>query len=133
MSVRNMLGQAICGMLVLIGSEARTDGAEAEQRVPNIVLIMADDLGIEGVGCYGGLSYQTPHLDRLAATGLRFSHAYAQPLCANTRLQLMTGLHNESKLDLFRDTRSEVQDDRPFSSGCGLQDVHRGKVAASKL
>ncbi|WP_144060018.1 sulfatase-like hydrolase/transferase [Rhodopirellula sallentina] len=61
---------------------------------PNIVLIMADDLGVEGLGCYGGKSYQTPNLDRLAATGMRFEHAYAQPLCANTRLQLMTGLHN---------------------------------------
>ena len=61
---------------------------------PNIVLIMADDLGIEGVGCYGGLSYQTPNIDSLAETGMRFEHAHAQPLCTNTRLQLMTGLHN---------------------------------------
>lgn len=61
---------------------------------PNIILIMADDIGVEGIGCYGGQSYQTPNLDRMASQGLRFQHAYAQPLCANTRLQLMTGLHN---------------------------------------
>ena len=61
---------------------------------PNIVLIMADDIGVEGVGCYGGMSYQTPALDRLARQGVRFNHAYAQPLCTNTRVQLMTGLYN---------------------------------------
>ncbi len=61
---------------------------------PNIVLIMADDIGVEGLGCYGGLSYKTPTLDRMAAQGVRFTHAYAQPLCTNTRIQLMTGLYN---------------------------------------
>ena len=66
----------------------------AESKNPNIILIMADDLGVEGLGCYGGTSYATPALDRLAAQGVRFTHAYAQPLCTNTRVQLMTGLYN---------------------------------------
>ena len=57
----------------------------AEER-PNIVLIMADDLGVEGMGCYGGTSYNTPAIDRLAKQGVRFTHAYAQPLCTNTRV-----------------------------------------------
>ncbi len=67
----------------------------SSNRPPNIILIMADDIGIEGFGCYGGTSYQTPNIDRLAAEGLRFDHAHAQPLCTNTRLQLMTGMHND--------------------------------------
>ncbi len=66
--------------------------AEAEK--PNILLIMADDVGIEGLGCYGGVSYRTPHLDRLAAEGIRFTRAYAQPLCTPTRVQIMTGKYN---------------------------------------
>lgn len=61
---------------------------------PNILLILADDLGIETHGCYGGTSYRTPHLDRLAEQGVRFTHAYAQPLCTPTRVQLMTGKYN---------------------------------------
>ena len=61
---------------------------------PNIVLIMADDIGVEGVGCYGGTSYRTPALDQLAAEGIRFQHAYSQPLCTNSRVQLMTGKYN---------------------------------------
>ncbi|MCA9176484.1 MAG: sulfatase-like hydrolase/transferase [Planctomycetales bacterium] len=73
---------------------AETRGASPEHSRPNIVLIMADDLGVEGLGCYGGQSYRTPALDKLAREGMRFEHAYAQPLCTNTRLQLMTGLYN---------------------------------------
>ena len=61
---------------------------------PNILLIMADDLGIEGLSCYGSESYETPHLDALAADGIRFTHAYSQPLCTPTRVQLMTGKYN---------------------------------------
>src|SRR3954453_16976006 len=61
---------------------------------PNVVLILADDLGYECLGCNGGTSYRTPNLDALAASGMRFTHAYAQPLCAPTRLQLMTGQYN---------------------------------------
>ncbi|MEM8736214.1 MAG: sulfatase-like hydrolase/transferase, partial [Planctomycetota bacterium] len=60
----------------------------------NVILILADDLGYETVGCYGGESYATPNLDQLAATGVRFDRAYAMPLCTNTRIQLMTGKFN---------------------------------------
>ena len=73
--------------------------AEAEK--PNIVLIMADDLGVEGLGCYGGTSYSTPRLDRMAAEGIRFRHAYSQPLCTNTRIQLMTGRYNNRNWTYF--------------------------------
>lgn len=44
---------------------------------PNVLLIMADDIGIEGFGCYGGTSYETPQIDKLAKGGLRFTHAYS--------------------------------------------------------
>jgi arylsulfatase A len=66
----------------------------ADARPPNLVLILADDLGYETIGANGGTSYRTPVLDRLAATGARFTHCYAQPLCTPTRVQLMTGLSN---------------------------------------
>lgn len=63
----------------------------SERRVPNLVVIMADDLGPECLGCYGGTSYRTPNLDRLARTGVRFENAYGTPLCTPSRVQLMTG------------------------------------------
>lgn len=63
-------------------------------RQPNIILILADDIGIEGLGCYGGGSYKTPHLDEMAKQGMRFTHAYSQPLCTPTRVEIMTGKDN---------------------------------------
>ncbi len=58
---------------------------------PNVILIMADDLGYETLGCNGGTSYRTPNLDKLARTGVRFTNCYANPLCTPTRVTLMTG------------------------------------------
>jgi len=58
---------------------------------PNILLIMADDIGREVLGCYGGQSYKTPNLDKLAAEGMRFTHCYSQPVCSPSRVKIMTG------------------------------------------
>ena len=71
------------------------------QAKPNMLLIMAADIGIECVGSYGGTSYETPHLDDLAADGLRFTHAYSQPLCTPTRVQIMTGEYNHRNWTYF--------------------------------
>jgi arylsulfatase A len=60
---------------------------------PNVLLIMADDVGWEVFGSYGGQDYQTPNLDRLSQQGLRFSHCYSTPLCTPSRVQMMTGLY----------------------------------------
>lgn len=61
---------------------------------PNVILIMADDFGYECVTANGGESYQTPNLDKLAASGVRFENCHVQPLCTPTRVQLMTGRYN---------------------------------------
>jgi arylsulfatase A len=68
--------------------------AQANTGKPNIILILADDLGYESITANGGESYKTPTLDRLAAEGVRFEQCHAQPLCTPTRVQLMTGLYN---------------------------------------
>ena len=58
---------------------------------PNIVLIVADDLGYGDLGCYGQKLLGTPNIDRLAAEGLRFTQAYAGgPVCASSRSVMMT-------------------------------------------
>ncbi len=59
---------------------------------PNMVLIMADDLGFSDLGCYGG-EINTPHLDQLASEGLRFTQFYNCAVCVTTRAALLTGLH----------------------------------------
>jgi len=58
---------------------------------PNIIFILADDYGIGEVGCYGSDHYQTPHLDSLARSGTRYTHAYTISLCGPSRAQLLTG------------------------------------------
>ena len=61
---------------------------------PNIVLIMADDMGFECIGANGNIEYETPNIDRLSKNGLRFEHCYSQPLCTPSRVKIMTGKYN---------------------------------------
>ncbi len=77
--------------LLLLTSVLGLLSAQAAQR-PNVVVILADDMGFSDLGCYGG-EIQTPHLDRLAAEGLRFSQFYNCALCGPSRAALLTGLH----------------------------------------
>ena len=61
---------------------------------PNVVLILADDLGWADLGCYGADAHQTPHIDRMAEGGVRFTQAYsAAPVCSPTRASIMAGKH----------------------------------------
>ncbi|MFN9718265.1 MAG: sulfatase-like hydrolase/transferase [Planctomycetota bacterium] len=63
----------------------------ANEHPPNVILILADDLGAKELSCYGSTKYRTPHLDRMASEGTRFETFYAMPLCTPTRVCLMTG------------------------------------------
>lgn len=66
----------------------------AETKRPNIVLMMADDIGYECLSCYGSEMYSTPNIDKLAASGIKFNHAHSQPICTPSRVQIMTGIYN---------------------------------------
>lgn len=78
-------------LLVVLLPQAAVYSAEQS---PNIVFIMADDLGYGDLGCYGQKLIATPRIDRLAAEGIRFTQAYAGgPVCASSRSVLMTGMH----------------------------------------
>ncbi|MCH2205532.1 MAG: sulfatase-like hydrolase/transferase [Lentisphaerales bacterium] len=61
---------------------------------PNVVLIMADDVGMEAFSCYGSLDYKTPNIDKVGKDGVLFKHCYAQALCTPSRNQIMTGRYN---------------------------------------
>src|SRR6266446_5487030 len=59
---------------------------------PNLIIVLADDLGINDLGCYGRKDHHTPHLDKLATHGMRFTSFYcAQPICSPSRAALLTG------------------------------------------
>lgn len=85
-------------MLLLVGCQARDTSVDAasgnESRIdnrPNILLIIADDLGYTDLGAFGGADMHTPNLDTLAAEGLRLANFYAAPTCSPTRAMLMSG------------------------------------------
>lgn len=85
---------AMTGAGVLGTSLAQRAGAQSLPSRPNIVLILADDLGYGDLGCYGQKQFATPNIDRLAAEGIRFTQAYAgSTVCSPSRCALMTGKH----------------------------------------
>jgi len=77
----------LCIATLLLGSIATSRGVPK----PNIVLILADDVGCEPIGCYGGESFATPNIDALAKNGMKFEHCYSMPVCHPSRIALMTG------------------------------------------
>ena len=74
--------------------------APAAQRQPNVVIILADDLGVDGVGAYGS-EIATPNIDALANAGVTFDHAFATPLCTPTRVRMMTGRESAKNYKAF--------------------------------
>src|SRR3984957_18409737 len=69
-------------------------GAEEKARLPNVVMIYADDMGFGDVGCFGATGWKTPHLDQMAREGIRFTDFYvAQAVCSASRTALLTGCY----------------------------------------
>ncbi len=80
--------------LSALGATAGARATAAGKSTPNIIYVLADDLGYGDLGCYGQRTIKTPHIDRMAAEGLRFTQHYAgSTLCAPSRACLLTGKH----------------------------------------
>ncbi len=122
----SFMGIGIFGLLSLFG-------ASSSAKKPNIVFILADDLGYTDIGCYGAPKIVTPNLDKLAAEGVRFTNFYAPAgVCTPTRSSLMTGcypkrvgLHvgvlspdSESGLNPTEVTMAEVLKSKGYVTGC---------------
>ncbi len=81
--------------LIILMVFSLSSGVSEDKTRPNIIFIMADDLGYGDPGCYGQKLIKTPNIDRLASQGIRFLQAYAGgAVCTPSRASLMTGLHN---------------------------------------
>lgn len=80
------------GALAVAGASGLPGFTQDRPRLPNVVILYADDLGYGDVGCYGAADIPTPHIDSLAASGTRFTTWYASaPVCSPSRASLMTG------------------------------------------
>lgn len=81
--------------IILFGLSLLSLNAQKKKPPPNIVMILADDLGFECINSYGGTSYDTPNLTQLAQTGMQFENCHSQPICTPSRVKLMTGKSNK--------------------------------------
>ena len=87
-----MLIAALCSILLLSACESPDDSEQAEERPPNIVVVLADDMGWSDLSAYGSEETQTPALDRISEAGLTFTNFYAgAPVCSPSRAGLLTG------------------------------------------
>lgn len=78
--------------LTVLATSRSLPADDRSTKPPNIILVMADDLGWSDIGCYGG-EIETPHIDLLASEGLRFTQFYNNAICGPTRASLLTGLY----------------------------------------
>ena len=85
----------ICSMLMACQTQ------QIDTSKPNVILIMADDIGFECLSINGSTSYKTPVLDSLALNGINFTNAISQPLCTPSRVKIMTGKYNFRNYDYF--------------------------------
>ncbi len=134
---RDFLTASALGLAGFAACGRGTDEAPQE-RPPNIVFIMADDLGYGELSCYGQTKFETPHIDRLAAEGMKFSDAYSGcTVCAPARSVLMTGMHmghtsvrsNPGGVPILAEdvTVAELLEEQGYVAGCfgkwGLGDI----------
>lgn len=89
-----MLTSRLALVLALVAGVVTLDRSCGAERRPNVVLVLIDDMGWTDLGCQGSKFYETPHIDRLATSGMRFSQGYsACTVCSPTRAAVMTGMY----------------------------------------
>lgn len=126
-----------CSCLLTTIAISDANAATPTERKPNVIVILADDLGYGDLSCYGADDIATPNIDRMANEGAKINSFYVSPLCSPTRAALMTGSHstrvgiggvlfprNNHGLDPEEITLPELLK--------GLRDCHHRQVASRK-
>jgi len=125
-----MQGVGVGSVMYLVGCKAPARAGDPGGRLPNIVVILADDLGWADVG-YHGSAIRTPHIDRLAEQGLRLEQHYVMPTCTPTRVGLITGRY-PSRFGVTAPAYGKIFDDDTLTlpgmlKGCGYHTAISGK------
>lgn len=89
--IRQNMMIVLVAFLGIISQSLNAQSSKSNLKKPNIIFILADDLGYAELSCYGSDNYKTPNIDKLASQGLRFTNAYAAPLCGPSRAVILTG------------------------------------------
>ena len=91
----NQLTQSMfCASCLFVALVAESSVAVADDQKPNVIVVLADDLGFGDLSCYGAEDISTPNIDRMATEGAKFNSCYVSPVCSPTRAALMTGSHS---------------------------------------
>ncbi|MFM2233369.1 MAG: hypothetical protein RJB31_2070, partial [Bacteroidota bacterium] len=83
--------------------------ADAQVKKPNIIFVLADDLGIDGVSAYGADFFKTPVIDKLAKEGIRYTNAYTVPLCGPSRALILSGRYGFRTGAVNQDMTGEIK------------------------
>ncbi len=97
MKKQNIVLFGMCGLLTASSAQGKEkqSASPAQKAMPNIVLILADDMGYGDLSCFGAMRYKTPNLDRMASNGIRFTNFYvSQAVCSASRAGLLTGCYS---------------------------------------
>ncbi len=101
-----MMRHGAAGLAFVLWSCATGASTPRPSAAPNVIFVLADDLGYAELGCYGQTKIRTPHIDQLAREGMRFTQHYSgSPVCAPSRCTLLTGLHTGHSF--IRDNREQ--------------------------
>lgn len=101
-------------LVISIISQYEITAQESKTKKPNIILIMADDIGYEAFGSYGNTNYKTPRLDKMASEGMQFNYCYSQPLCTPSRVKIMTGKEKYQKRRFVQNTDWKLYESGEF-------------------
>jgi arylsulfatase A len=108
--------------------------ASAAPHSPNVVFILADDLGWSDLGCYGADLHETPHLDQLAREGVRFTQAYAMPVCSPTRASILTGRHAARlHFTIWREGALQPPRDQPLLPPPTIADLPASEATVAEI
>lgn len=107
--------------------------AGAPPHPPNVVFILADDLGWADLACYGSDLHETPHLDRLASEGMRFSQAYAMPVCSPSRAAILTGRHAARlQMTIWREGALKPTENQKLRPAPAISDLPNAEITIAE-
>jgi arylsulfatase A len=135
MTTTALIIKALAAVLVAQQATGQQASQSPSFQQPNIVIILADDLGAHDLGCYGADLIETPELDRFAQTALRFTQAYApSPVCSPTRAALLTGKHPARlKMTIWSEGAVSGPKDRKLEQAFSRHDLPLEEITLAEI